>query len=64
MKVLYELGRLASKQPLNMALPDPDGLRQLIDGLYAEIDSKGHAKLTPAGEDLARTALKSIEVWI
>jgi len=62
--VLYELGRMASKQLLSVALPDPEGLRVLIDAGWAEVDSNGRSVLTPAGENAALTLQKTLRPWL
>jgi len=61
MKVLYELGRLASHQAYRTAFPDPDGLRVLLRrGLARQASTIGHYELTPKGAKLAERIAKVI----
>lgn len=51
--MLYELGRMASHQRVKDALPDPEGLRELMRRGLVQQGPQGHYELSPSGALLA-----------
>ncbi len=61
MKVLYELGRMATRQSAKNALPEPEGLRELLRRGFAQMGPDGHYELSSRGKLCAERARTFIE---